>query len=252
VKAEKNSTSRPPGKMPKHFQRTADGEQAQDTGVQNAVSDGRNQSNDVSTVNGSLASAQKLQSGKKPMRARGAQNSHGITTDDTNASQVSDKSNDTANEAASLAPKERDKKKRKSQKRPVGKAGSQDDSFEVSGELSSTGLEEVSSKKKRLEQCKVIEKDASKDESMKDKQKKLEKRKRKIEDGKDEADDVVPAAEQLKYWKRLRQDLERVRLLLELVRKREKTKSSLVGFQLHSVLCLLFLLASHITANTYW
>jgi hypothetical protein len=39
----------------------------------------------------------------------------------------------------------------------------------------------------------------------------------------------MSVGEQLRYWRRLRQDLERVRLLLELIRKREKLKRDLVS-----------------------
>ncbi len=39
-------------------------------------------------------------------------------------------------------------------------------------------------------------------------------------------------AVQLKYWKQLRHDLERARLLIELIRKREKLKSDLVSASL--------------------
>ncbi|XP_050443601.1 peregrin isoform X2 [Adelges cooleyi] len=41
-------------------------------------------------------------------------------------------------------------------------------------------------------------------------------------------DDLVELYRQLKYWQALRQDLERVRLLCELIRKRERTKKELI------------------------
>lgn len=61
-------------------------------------------------------------------------------------------------------------------------------------------------------------------------QEKLAAEKRALEEDSVQNDSAeMSVSEQLRYWRRLRQDLERVRLLLELIRKREKLKRDLVS-----------------------
>lgn len=200
-------------------------------------------------MNDSSASAQKLPKGRKLLKARTAQVTNG---DSINVSQVTNESNVTISETSSCL-KEKDAKKRKPQKRTKSKADSEVDSFEASKEQSSTSLENAcqknvaSSKKRKVEPGKDGGKDVGKGGSLKDKQK-LDRQKGKTEDAMSD-EDKVSASEELKYWKRLRQDLERVRLLLELIRKREKMKSSLVCIMLFIFCAVLLFFKRSFTIN---